>query len=58
MLTSLYVNASLPAFLVRSRLLKLITVTQLSLVQLLQNMIHMYKTVKTYMFKFVTIKQF
>jgi len=36
MLRSLYNNTSLPAFLVRSLLLKLIIVMQLSLVQLLQ----------------------
>jgi len=36
MLRSLYKNTSLPAFLVRSLLLKLIIVTQLLPVQLLQ----------------------
>jgi len=36
MLRSLYKNTSLPAFLVRSVLVNLIIVTQLSLVQLLQ----------------------
>jgi len=36
MLQSLYINTSLPAFLMRSRLLKLIILAQFPLIQLLQ----------------------